>query len=93
MMNLGVVLPEPGYLEAVRRSPSATVSADLRRGQDRAVRGRGCDGEVRRCAGHGDDGQGARRQSTPPAPLAAAKVMEVVNNGRSTRSAPTTGTR
>ena len=38
MMNLGVVLPEPGYLEAVREITAAPRHrADLRRGQDRPV--------------------------------------------------------
>ena len=37
MMNLGVVLPEPGYLEAVREITAAPRHRpDLRRGQDRA---------------------------------------------------------
>ena len=39
MMNLGVVLPEPGYLEAVReitRQPRR--DPDLRRGEDRDLR-------------------------------------------------------
>ena len=36
MMNLGVVLPEPGYLEAVREiTRTPRHRADLRRGQDR----------------------------------------------------------
>ena len=65
MMNLGVILPEPGYLEAVREITTPPRDrADLRRGQDRALRrGRRRDREVRRHAGHGDAGEGARRRA------------------------------
>jgi hypothetical protein len=52
MMNLGVVLPEPGYLEAVRDiTPPPRHRPDLRRGQDRPVhRGRRRDRALRRDA-------------------------------------------
>ena len=64
MMNLGVVLPEPGYLEAVREiSTPPRHRADLRRGQDRPLhRGRRRDRALRRDAGHGHARQGARRR-------------------------------
>ena len=64
MMNLGVVLPEPGYLEEVREITQAPRHRpDLRRGQDRPVhRARRRDREVRRHAGHGHARQGAGRR-------------------------------
>ena len=65
MMNLGVVLPEPGYLEAVREltrkhgivlifDEVKTGLCDRRRRRDRALR---------RPARHGHAGQGARRRA------------------------------
>ena len=36
MMNIGVVFPEPGYLEAVREETARRGTPHLRRGQDRA---------------------------------------------------------
>ena len=64
MMNLGVVLPEPGYLEAVREITAAPRHRpDLRRGQDRPVhRRRRRDRALRRHARHGHARQGARRR-------------------------------
>ncbi len=64
MMNLGVVLPEPGYLRGRPRHHAAPRHRpDLRRGQDRPVhRPRRRDREVRRPAGHGHARQGARRR-------------------------------
>ena len=63
-MNLGVVLPEPGYLEAVReitrRHGVVLIFDEVKTGSGRPRRR---DREVRRAAGHGHDGQGARRRS------------------------------
>ncbi len=65
MMNLGVVLPEPGYLEAVREiTRKSRHRPDLRRGQDRPLhRRRRRDREVQRPARHGHARQGARRRA------------------------------
>ena len=64
MMNLGIVLPEPGYLEAVREITAAPRHRpDLRRGQDRPDdRRRRRDRALGRQARHGHARQGARRR-------------------------------
>ena len=65
MMNLGVVLPEDGYLAGGPRAHRAPRHrADLRRGQDRARdRGRRRDRALRREARHGDAREDARRRA------------------------------
>ncbi len=96
MMNLGVVLPEPGYLEAVREiTQPARHRPDLRRGQDRpGDRPRRRDREVRRDARHGHAGEGARRRHCRSARSAATtRSCRSSRTAPSTRWAPTTGTR
>ena len=96
MMNLGVVLPEPGYLEAVREHHApARHRADLRRGQDRPLhRGGRRDRAIRRHARHGHPGEGARRRAADGRDRRhRGGRSRSSRTAASTRSAPTTGTR
>ena len=65
MMNLGVVLPEPGYLEAVRELTARHGDRpDLRRGEDGPDRRRRRRGRaLRRRSGHGHAREDARRRA------------------------------
>ena len=96
MMNLGVVLPEPGYLEAVREitrrhgivlifDEVKTGSRDRRRRRDRAFRGRARHGDARKDARRRAPGRRDRRKRGGDERRRATAP--------STRSGPTTGTR
>ena len=97
MMNLGVVLPEPGYLEAVReitrRHGIVLIFDEVKTGL--CDRGRRRHRALRRQARHRDARQGARRRPALAARSAAARRSFERRRGRraSTRSAPTTATR
>ena len=96
MMNLGIVLPEPGYLEADARDHAAPRHRpDLRRGQDRALhRGRRRDRALGRDAGHGHARQGARRRPALGRDRRLARrSCRWWRTAASSRSAPTTATR
>ena len=96
MMNLGVVLPEPGYLEAVRditRTPRHR--ADLRRGQDRPVHRRRA-ARPSASASRPTWSRWPRRSAAACRRARSARPRRSCRSSRtapSTRWAPTTGTR
>ena len=83
MMNLGVVLPEPGYLEAVREiTAPPRHRPDLRRGEDRPHdRRRRRDRAVRRHARHDHPREGLGGGLPTGAIGMSEEVARVVEDG------------
>ena len=96
MMNLGVVLPEPGYLEAVREHHAqARHRPHLRRGQDRPLH-RAPAARPSGSASCPTWSRWPRRSAAACRPARSAaprRSSRSSRTARSTRSAPTTGTR
>ena len=96
MMNLGVVLPEPGYLEAVReitqRHGIVLIFDEVKTGL--CIAPGGATEQLGRAAGHGHARQGARRRPAHRRDRRLARrSCRWWRTAASSRSAPTTATR